>query len=239
MNPFEQEIRFTVTDGKGKRSATWKCWSQPGSGENDIYLICRDIKGAIKVSLHQSGIWRSAFSKEFWDDNFDIFQGYIEDRCLDKWTDLSEIKPGIILAFCIIVPYLSVNIVDGQIPKRIIQIPSPPEGKAIEISILVTEKNTKVTNWPGKTSMKTSLIGSMVIANGDIVWIVNRIIDEPQIDNLNEKGRKVNSLFFKKHDKNDLRQENLRALLFGERADGTRTIVEYNVNYENGAGNPK
>ncbi len=233
MNTIEKEICFTVTDDKGRRSATWKCWSQLKSGKNDIYLICREMKGAIKTSLHQSGIWRNAFPEEFWDDNFDTFRGHIEDRCLEKWSKLNEIQPGIILAFCIIVPYLSINILDGQIRKEIVQVPSPPESKAVEISILITKQNIEVPDWPGKTSMGTKLIGSLVLANGDIVWVVYRFIDGPQIENLNEKGIKVDPLFFKNYNIIDLKQKNLHALVFGERKDGTRVIIEYTFINEN------
>jgi hypothetical protein len=231
MNTKEKEICFTVTDDKGKRSATWKCWSQPESGNNDIYLICREIKGAIKTSLHQSGTWRNAFSKEFWDDNFDTFRGNIEDRCLEKWSELNGIQPGIILAFCIVVPYLSINISDGQVKSKIVQVPSPPENKAVEISILITKQNTEMPYWPAKTSLGTNLIGSLVLANGDIVWVVYRFIDEPQIENLNEKVIKVDSLFFKNYNIIDLKQNNLHSLVFGERKDGIRVIIEYCVKW--------
>ncbi len=233
MNPVDQEIRFTVTDGKGKRSATWKCWSQAESGKNDIYLICREMKGAIKTSFHQSGIWRSAFSEEFWEQNFDTFRGHIEDRCLDKWSVLNEIGPGIVLAFFIYIPYLSINIVGEQIRKNIVQVESPPEDETVQISILITKQYTKVSNWPGETSMGTKLIGSMVLANGDIVWIVYKYVDAIKIENLNEEGRKVNPFFFNNYNIVDLRKNNLRALIWGDTKDGTRVIIESTVNNEN------
>jgi hypothetical protein len=57
----ERSIRFGVTDYKGRRAATWKCWTQVGSGKKDVYLACREPRGSPKLSLHESGQWQVAF----------------------------------------------------------------------------------------------------------------------------------------------------------------------------------
>ena len=42
------------------RSAVWRIWSQ----QNEIYLARRDIASELKTSLHSSGIYRHAFTKQ-------------------------------------------------------------------------------------------------------------------------------------------------------------------------------
>ena len=60
----EKSVRFCIADlKKNIRAASWKVWSP--NNKNDVYIACRELKGAVKLSLHQSKQWHIAY-----DDNF-------------------------------------------------------------------------------------------------------------------------------------------------------------------------
>ena len=54
----KDKIRFAVCRVDGKHSVVWAAW---GRGD-DFYFGARSVLGAIKVSLHASGIGRIAFT---------------------------------------------------------------------------------------------------------------------------------------------------------------------------------
>ena len=53
-------IRFQVTASDG-RSDVWRGWSDG----NNVYLAPRLKGGEFKISLHESGRWRLAFTEEY------------------------------------------------------------------------------------------------------------------------------------------------------------------------------
>ena len=54
-------VRFGVRDDIGRTSGVWRLWSHRG----DVYLAARTLGGVIKVSLHATGNWKTAFSSEY------------------------------------------------------------------------------------------------------------------------------------------------------------------------------
>ena len=63
----QRAIRFAVREGDC-RSATWKLWTESGVGKSDLYLVCRSLGGSLKTSLHESGRWHVAYSKETFEE---------------------------------------------------------------------------------------------------------------------------------------------------------------------------
>jgi len=218
----ERAIRFGIADGSGRRASTWKCWIQTTAGklEEDVYLLCRSLGGALKASLHQSGAWHIAYSEEFFADNVDAFADRPSGRFIDKWRP-SEIAPGVILAFRIITPFSAVNIPIASLNDDIVWIPvSSPDG-AIEIDIFITSPHVLVSNWPGKNSMNTNLVGSILLDSDSKVWVVYRVIDCPNFKNIRGIPR-----YFEGRSKDDLRGKGLRIIAFKHEQDGSRTILD-------------
>jgi hypothetical protein len=89
----KQSIRFGITDGSGKRAATWNCWTHIGGGKSDVYLACRSIGYALKVSLHETGDWHIAYSEKFFVENLEALADRPQGRFIDKWTRPREIGP--------------------------------------------------------------------------------------------------------------------------------------------------
>ena len=70
------DLRFVIEGEDGFRSSQWRLWiTSPG----DVYLTTRRMGGIQKYIFHQSGICRSAFTKEHGAPNA------MSDRAMFKW----------------------------------------------------------------------------------------------------------------------------------------------------------
>ena len=201
-----KKIRFGICSN-GQRAATWKCIVTRGYVTTDLYLTCREMRGALKVSLHQSGYWHIELMK----------RGYI-----DKWARPKECEPGITAAFRIITP------ADGVITpmtasesKDIFWIRNAPSGMATEIAIVLTDRTATVSGWPGKQKLKTKLIDCILIDNGEAIWIVYRTIEVPKVT-----PDRISFKFDQDFSADDLKTGNSRILIIGKAGDGIRVFYD-------------
>ena len=128
-------VRFAVGDPAGARSAVWRMWTS--RTKSDVYVSARALTSVFKVSLHESGDWRHAFT--------DTTRGMAhvppgQDRALARWKRPHEFEPGLTRAFEIIIPASEVtkspyvewdkNFRSEYADKEIVWVPPPPEGCA-------------------------------------------------------------------------------------------------------------
>jgi hypothetical protein len=210
------ELRFSITDNGGHRAATWKVISP--KSKSDIYISCRELRGTIKTSLHQSGSWHVGFSKEASEYHFDSD----EVKYIEIWDRPQPIMNGVTLALKIITPFSAVTSTLEESTKEMVQIPNCEDGFATEIALIVTSPFALQSGWPGKTSMNTSLVGTFKLANDETVWIVYRTIPLPNFGTL--IGKEFSLL--KGRNETDLTKGNLRAMIFGDGDDNSRVIID-------------
>lgn len=79
------DLRFVIEDEDGFRSSQWRLWITP---PGDVYLTTRGMGGIQKYSFHQSGICRSAFTKEHG------APGAMPDRAMFKWKRVQTPSAG-------------------------------------------------------------------------------------------------------------------------------------------------
>ena len=211
------------------RTATWKYWT-PDAPKHDVYLACRQLKGELKASLHQCGQWHIAFSRCFYDTAFADEATRPRTRFTDTWRRPPDIAPGITLAFRIVVPWFSATVSHNVEIPNVIWIPSAPKHKAIKVYILICAPHSVATDWPGKSGMETSPVGSFRLATSDIVWIVHRTI--PFQIPPKQQG---NPTFFKGVDQSALTKMGLRAICFGDQPDGSRVMYDFPVKIQRNA----
>ena len=215
----EVAIRFSVGDGQRRRAATWRCWAAKGVGKNDVYLACRELRGALKASLHQSDQWHVAFDKLFLQRN--AVREEWPTRLVASWDRPPEAAPGVTLAFRIVTPFATVNATISPEHDNIVWIPPPPEGHIVETVIIITKAGVTTTNWPGKRSMGTQLVGQFELDNGDTVWIVTRVDTQPTSETQLNRAR-----FFHGKTRADVKGPGLRGIAFGAEPDGSRVMCE-------------
>jgi hypothetical protein len=219
----QRALRFGITDGAGRRAATWKLWTETSVRKSDVYLACRSLGGTLKASLHESGDWHIAYTQQ-------AFERYVreaipkfEDRFIEKWRRPNDIFPGFTLGLRIVTPWSAItNPIRGSNTKNVKWLFNAPEPRAIEIDIILTAPGTPVMSWPGQRTMGTLLIGSISLANRETVWAVYRVIGMPDFSSLGSGTL----YFFKGRSARDLNSEGLRGLIFGTQPDCSRVICD-------------
>lgn len=221
-----QTLRFGIVDGAGLRAATWKCWSP--HGKEDVYLLCRELGGVFKTSLHESGKWHIAYEKTFYDEKVRQEDKSEKGRFIYTWDAPQPIDQGVQLAYRIITPSGSVCTPYKDVPN-IIQLPKPSEGRALEIDILIIDPTVKlIPEWPGKDNMGTSLVGSFQLPSGKTVWVVYWEIPMPN----KSEQKVVRGNFFEGYTRDDLKGDGFKLLVFGHEPDGSKTLYDYKMSIE-------
>lgn len=211
-------VRFAVGNGRGVRAATWKCWARRGVSKNDVYLACREIGSALKMSMHESGDWHLAFERGFLTRRGGA--GEWPTRVVDSWPRPAAQTPGFTRACSIYTPEAAVRTTTpGDRTGAVTWIAPPPPGQAIETTIVMTDPSVELRSWPGARSMRTSLVGSFVLDSGGRVWIVSRVI--PAVP-LTAKVNRVRRFTGADPPADGL----VRALLVSVEPDGSRTLFE-------------
>jgi hypothetical protein len=212
-------IRFGVVDGHGHRASSWKCWVETGRGKNDIYLTCRNLR-AFKASFHESGSWHVAFDSQ-------RFPSMFEDadrppsRFAMQWSRPPELAPGVLLLCRVLVPWYAPTVADSQLDSTVTWVQTAPHGKALEFAVIITSAATRVSDWPGRRSMNTHLVGSVSLESGDRVWVVYHVIewtDPPAVTGRPRFGRGKTAA--------DLRRQGLRAVALRRVADSSIAFLD-------------
>jgi hypothetical protein len=168
-------VRFAVGEPDGPRGCVWRVWSN----KNDVYISAWALTNVQKISLHQSGHWRNAFTSEFAAKDTPLLSPG-QDRATDKWYRPDDFVPGLTKAFEIVVPASEVTVptrpeanVFGA--KEIAWVQPPPEGYATHFTVLFTSPevtDTTLPGWPGRNAMGTRHIAHAALPNGQTVWVV-------------------------------------------------------------------
>lgn len=160
-------FRFAVGSAEGPRSASFRVWV---TARGDVYASARRLGATIKVSLHASGRWQWSFTEEFYDDKA---RGWIRrpSRHVFTWQRPAEIAPGVTLALRLVVPDSELTAFSFR-EEGILWLPRPGDSRVVEITLLLLRPGTRVTGWPGRRSMGTALLGSVVLPNGESMWLV-------------------------------------------------------------------
>ncbi len=210
-------LRFGVVDGN-QRAATWHLRYQISakSGLPELYLLCRELRGAIHASMHPTGQWHVAYPEHVFNRDIKEISPIGTDRYIQKWTRPKELKPGITLAFHIITPSSAVKTAFVEDGRTIIKIPRASENKATDIMILIVGAQTTI-----HTIKNAHEVGAIQMNNGEKVLVIHREIDIPTPF----RGTlQVSPRYLKGRSKDDLVGVDLSAIAFGEVSDGSRLI---------------
>src|SRR4051812_1463063 len=113
-----KSLRFGVVGPENRRSSSYKIFTESGKGKSDVYISNRRLGGQLKISLHQSGRWHAAYTKDFFEENFEAKETVTGDRFVQKWECPQENVSGAIVAFAVIIPFSSANIADPNLETK-------------------------------------------------------------------------------------------------------------------------
>jgi hypothetical protein len=94
-------IRFCVGPWNGRYSSVWRIW---GNKKDDVYLAVRVLAEHLKVSLHQSGRFRIAFTDKYEQKMVAGGKNANVDRAILKWDKIPVAEKQIMQALDIHFP---------------------------------------------------------------------------------------------------------------------------------------
>ena len=128
-------LRFQVTAADGRCSDVWRAWNDG----NNVYLAPRMKGGEFKISLHESGKWRFAFTKQYaelmsWLGTWDA------DRKVEALDRPPEHATGFTRAVWMYFPdsELRMPTTQHEKPGLVVQVPGPPEGGLRVVNLIFT-----------------------------------------------------------------------------------------------------
>lgn len=122
-------------------SSIWRIVVNTG----DVYLApAKAVMGVLKVSLHASGVWVIATTKQ----SGATFQG--GNRRAKRWNRPVENAPGITRGPSILIPHTSLGarkVIPGEADKKVHWYKAPLAGETVDFSLYFVEPGV-TTAWP-------------------------------------------------------------------------------------------
>ena len=220
----EEVVRFAIGGPDEPRSCVWRIWT--GKGTSDVYISARVLGGVVKVSLHESGDWRFALTREYAEA-----QGR-DNRLIAQWDRPPPLHQGVTSAFDIIVPSAELALPRQPLPeertkhtKNVTWIRPAPEGFAKHFIVMYTE--------PGEPVPETEaeILASFVLPDGRtvIVAVFDRAVsmeEQQQLDAIRSamaEGMHHASAEVQAAYENAIEP---RGYLYGHNANGTRFFID-------------
>lgn len=218
----QRSIRFGVTDHAGRRSETWKCWTEVGRGRRDVYVACREPKPPIHLSLHEQrgpekpARWHVALvDPKSFDEAFEA-GARPPSRFAGVWERPAPIAEGITLGCRVHVPWYTVTMADANLDPKVLWISTAPQGHAVEFDILLSERPFVREDWPGRDSMDAQPVAAIELDGGGCVWIVFCVV--PAIELEPQRGVLRP---FRGHSEDEACKDGIRAVMWRRHADGS------------------
>jgi hypothetical protein len=156
-------IRLCV--GKvGERSSVWRIWANKRS--SDVYIAARNIADVQKFSLHQSGVWRYAWTATGAEGH--VPEG--QDRVIDRWHRGDEEPNGWNDSLIIRVRSEDVTPIpgDAQPEEGVRWLPKPPAGMTAGIHVVMANPDKGVAKMPSEAR----LVDALALPNGQAVFVM-------------------------------------------------------------------
>jgi hypothetical protein len=231
-------FRFAVGDPDKLRSTVWRLWTNDAdylkNAKSDVYLQSRMMGADTKVSLHQSGQWQWSLTQEYLAKKNSKGE-ILPSRHLVKWRRPAPLAPGLTYAFTIIIPSSELRVVQTNEKdlSTINWIQSPSSDSAIEFDLILADETAQRIYESKPAIDLVTLISSKRLANGEtlsLFYRTARVIPE-NLELLRESKERVKS---QTNSKVNFDNPQLRGVLFLERVDGVRGLIE--IAYSNPAG---
>lgn len=97
------KVRFAVGSPQGAHSSVWRLWRHTNPARFDVFLATRAIAGAMKISFHESGEIRDAFSQQYHVKHFDPARPRRRERAV--WDRKPYSAGGIARVYQVCIPH--------------------------------------------------------------------------------------------------------------------------------------
>lgn len=222
-------IRFGVRSADRRESSIWKLWTN----KSDVYLLGREFRDTVKVSLHESGWCQYSYTSK----EAEKLKMQPAERHKDQWKRVPNYEAGFAVVFKIFVPEEDLREVAWRHNKPIIWIPAPYKGYLTEIALVFNSAGMPSGLWPGiDAELPTQLIKAYALPNGEHLWVVYRNYEvKAEMAASFAKGRKE---ALEEQVKNPLppalsgKKSLLKAAGYGIHRDGSRSFTDLSLEPE-------
>jgi hypothetical protein len=175
MGGKQQVLRFAVGSSDGPRSRTWRLWVP--DGKSDVYASSRRLSASVKVSMHEPGPSRYALTSQWVKTTgFEAPEGE-DERMAKEWNRPRTGKSHAVRPLTLVVPWSEVMERPGSESEKVHWTPSPGEGQAVQFDVVYVPVGMPVTGHPGARSTGTTLVGQVLLANGERVFVASLVRD--------------------------------------------------------------
>jgi len=159
-------LRFRVEDpARGIESSTWSVVGSKKSG--DLYFAGREIMGDLKLSLHESGITRMAWTEAVAGSRI----APDADRVLSRWTAVESLPNGWALVLRLSIPDSALSPILPPLPERpskpTVTLPAAGPGRTVEVRVLLGRPGCGEIRLEGELEE----VGRMVLGDGTKVLV--------------------------------------------------------------------
>jgi hypothetical protein len=158
-------VRFAAGSPERPHSAVWRLWVHGA----DAYVGARTILGLLKLSMHRSGDWISAFTSQS-----DAVIEETGSRRTHTWQRPAEFTPGWTQGPAVMVPWVSwrdeLRSLE-EMPADTEWVPGPKRNKKLIFNVLLSaagvERDASSVSRPSDRVLDRSL----PMSNGEAVWL--------------------------------------------------------------------
>ncbi len=137
---------------------------------DDVYLAARALGGLIKLSMHWSGKWRLAWTKES-----GIRAPRSSDRVEERWHRPAEFRPGWTRGPSVIVPAVDMREPFSRRPEKIgkpvVWSPAPRSGYSYRFVLLFAAPGVASKDWQSAVDSPGVLIGTVKLRDSQTVLL--------------------------------------------------------------------
>lgn len=157
-------FRFGVGEADGRRSSTWRVMAGPN--KRDVYLSPRAAFSTFKLSLHQSGIWRFAYTEAGAKaQNLPPER----NRLIQRYPLPNEVAPGWRMAASIMIPESSLSTRAKPEAGPIQWWPEPGVGFALVFNLWITA--SREADAAGLMISQVGCAGSFFLNGGGSLFV--------------------------------------------------------------------
>jgi hypothetical protein len=168
--PRDNILRFQVSAADGRCSDVWRVWNI----KNDVYLAPRSKGGEFKISLHQSGVWRLAFTGEY--TNLMRKLGtWTSDRKVESLNRPPEHAKGFTRAIRLYFPDSELRVPPQQPSGPVARIPGPSKDGVRIADFVLTSPKSRFTQSdpPLSGSLGAKPLARWMLPNDETLWVVH------------------------------------------------------------------
>jgi hypothetical protein len=175
MGGKQQVLRFAVGSADGPRSRTWRLWVP--EGKSDVYASSRRLSSSVKVSMHEPGPSRYVLTSEWVaKTGFEAPEGE-DERLAKEWNRPRASEGRAVRPLTLVVPWTEVIERPGIESEEVHWTPAPAKGQAVHFDVVYVPVGMPVAGHPGARSMGTKLVGEVLLANGERVFVTSLVRD--------------------------------------------------------------